>query len=56
VLEAIVNRIPPPKNTVDKPLRALIYDSYYDAYRGIICQFRVVDGTVRASVDSGISR
>ena len=47
VLEAIVKRVPPPKNTVEKPLRALIYDSYYDAYRGVICQFRVVDGTVR---------
>ncbi|KAF6260190.1 GTP-binding protein lepa [Scenedesmus sp. NREL 46B-D3] len=45
-LEAIVERIPPPKNTVKDPLRALIFDSYYDAYRGVVCQFRVVDGQV----------
>ncbi|WIA42476.1 hypothetical protein OEZ86_008468 [Tetradesmus obliquus] len=45
-LEAVVQRIPPPKNTVKDPLRALIFDSYYDAYRGVVCQFRVVDGQV----------
>ncbi len=45
-LEAIVNLIPPPKNNLDKPLRALIFDSYYDAYRGVVCQFRVTDGCV----------
>eukprot|EP00879_Flechtneria_rotunda_P013665 GHRR01014275.1.p1 GENE.GHRR01014275.1~~GHRR01014275.1.p1 ORF type:complete len:565 (+),score=168.74 GHRR01014275.1:185-1879(+) len=45
-LEAIVNRIPPPKNTVNDQLRALIFDSYYDSYRGVVCQFRVMDGKV----------
>lgn len=47
VLEAIVRRVPAPKDRLSAPLRALIYDSYYDAYRGIVCQFRVVDGRVR---------
>jgi translation elongation factor EF-4 len=45
-LEAVVALIPPPRNAVDAPLRALIFDSYYDAYRGVVCQFRVVDGQV----------
>ncbi len=44
--QAVVKRIPPPKNTVKEPLRALIFDSYYDAYRGVVCQFRVTDGSV----------
>lgn len=47
ILEAIVKKIPPPQNTVKKPLRALIFDSYYDAYRGVIVYFRVIDGTVK---------
>eukprot|EP00877_Chromochloris_zofingiensis_P012540 jgi/Chrzof1/753/Cz01g27120.t1 len=46
VLEAIVQRVPPPTNTTDKLLRALIFDSYYDPYRGVVCQFRVMDGKV----------
>lgn len=45
-LEAIVDRIPPPKNKVNDALRALIFDSYYDPYRGVVCQFRVMDGSV----------
>ncbi len=47
ILEAIVNRIPAPKDTVNSPLRALIFDSYYDAYRGAIAYFRVMDGTLK---------
>ncbi|MBE9168071.1 elongation factor 4 [Pleurocapsales cyanobacterium LEGE 06147] len=47
ILEAIVHLIPPPQNTIDEPLRALIFDSYYDAYRGVIVYFRVMDGKVR---------
>lgn len=47
ILESIVHLIPPPQDTVDRPLRALIFDSYYDAYRGVIVYFRVMDGKVR---------
>ncbi|HEY9892012.1 MAG TPA: translation elongation factor 4 [Candidatus Sericytochromatia bacterium] len=47
ILESIVHLVPPPQDTVNKPLRALIFDSYYDAYRGVIVYFRVVDGNVK---------
>ncbi len=47
ILESIVNLIPPPQDTVAEPLRALIFDSYYDPYRGVIVYFRVVDGKVK---------
>jgi GTP-binding protein LepA len=47
ILESIVYLVPPPEDTVQKPLRALIFDSYYDPYRGVIVYFRVMDGTVK---------
>ncbi|KAL5075105.1 hypothetical protein RYX36_014089 [Vicia faba] len=47
ILNEIVAKIPPPADTSKKPLRALIFDSYYDPYRGIIVYFRVVDGTIK---------
>ncbi|PZV06649.1 MAG: elongation factor 4 [Leptolyngbya sp.] len=47
ILESIVYLVPPPADTVDQPLRALIFDSYYDSYRGVIVYFRVMDGTLR---------
>jgi len=47
ILESIVHLVPPPQDTVQKPLRALIFDSYYDPYRGVIVYFRVMDGTLK---------
>ncbi len=47
LLDAIVQRIPPPSGDPEAPLRALIFDSYYDRYRGAIPTIRVVDGRVR---------
>jgi GTP-binding protein LepA len=47
LLEAVVERVPPPQGNADAPLRALIFDSYYDRYQGGVPMVRVVDGTIR---------
>jgi GTP-binding protein LepA len=47
VLEAIVARIPPPSGREDKPLKALIFDSWFDNYQGVIVLTRIIDGSVR---------
>lgn len=47
VLDAIVEDIPAPSGSEDKPLKALIFDSYYDSYKGVICFIRVFDGKVK---------
>ena len=48
ILEAIVERVPPPSGDPDSPLRALIFDSHFDSYLGIVAYIRVVDGSIKA--------
>ncbi len=47
VLEAVVKLIPPPKGDTDAPLKALIYDSYFDVYMGVVVKVRIIEGTVK---------
>jgi GTP-binding protein LepA len=47
ILEALVRRLPSPKGSAEKPLKALIFDSWYDSFRGVIILVRVLDGTIR---------
>jgi len=47
ILEAVIHRIPPPRGNVHQPPRALVFDSHYDSYKGVIAYVRIVDGELR---------
>jgi GTP-binding protein LepA len=49
LLESVVHQVPPPRGQHDQPLRALIFDSHYDAYKGAVAYLRVVDGSISAN-------
>ncbi len=49
LLDAVVARVPPPEAHPDRPLRALVFDSKYDSYKGVVAYVRVIDGQVRAN-------
>ncbi|NCP86128.1 MAG: elongation factor 4 [Anaerolineae bacterium CG_4_9_14_3_um_filter_57_17] len=49
VLEAVVRKVPPPSGEDQKPARALVFDSHYDSYKGVVCYVRVIEGTLSAN-------
>ena len=49
LLDAIVERIPPPEGNVDEPLQALIFDSHFDQYRGVVSSMRIMNGRIRTN-------
>jgi GTP-binding protein LepA len=51
VIEAVISRVPPPSGSVDAPARALIFDSHYDSYKGVVAYIRVFEGSISSTDD-----
>jgi GTP-binding protein LepA len=49
ILEAIIERVPPPRDVDDAPLRALIFDAHYDSYKGVIAYIRIMEGKIKST-------
>ncbi len=54
ILQAVVDRVPSPKGNVDAPLKALIFDSHYDKFKGVVCHIRIIDGKMYAGKQYGL--
>ena len=50
ILPAIIERIPPPSSSTTKPLKALLFDSWYDEYKGVICMLAMIDGRIKKGI------
>jgi translation elongation factor EF-4 len=53
ILQLIIEKIPPPTSKLENPFKALLFDSWYDQYKGVICLMAIIDGMVKKGKTSG---